>query len=82
MMTQADIIARNEDRNNNSNQEIDSSNIPSQIQVEKPTDFSGRQFPSLHLVDFTEQSPIRPSKYFAPDRYTHRSFFILKIDIR
>jgi hypothetical protein len=91
MMTQADILGKNEETftninlikdlaeqydnavagtilKNNSNQEgstsYDMPTSSSQARLTRPSDFDGNDFPQQEL---TEQSPIKPSKYFADD---------------
>lgn len=56
-MTQADILGRNQDSY------LDSGSA----RINKPTGFD-EQFPEGHVTSLSEQSPIRPSKYFATDR--------------
>jgi hypothetical protein len=65
MMTQADILARNEE---NSTQYTSISN--------KPIGFDS-SFPNIDSFNLSENSPIRPSKYFASDRLT--TLIILRI---
>ena len=54
MMTQADIIGKNEEQSN------------------RPSDFGGDGFP-ISPPNLSEQSPIRPNKYFANDRFVLES---------
>lgn len=87
MMTQADILAKNDETYadvtipaNSRAQNLAYDNPGSQLdevnetasnatqRIPKPTNFGDNQFGSLNAFDLNEQSPIRPSKYFASDR--------------
>lgn len=57
MMTQADILGKNQDPF------LDTTSR----RANKPTGFD-EQFPEAGISNLSEQSPIRPSKYFATDR--------------
>jgi hypothetical protein len=91
MMTQADILAKNEETftninlikdlaeqydnkvagsllknfsNKDTSASYDTATTSSQAQLTRPSDFDGNDFVPYEL---TEQSPIKPSKYFADD---------------
>ena len=68
-MTQADILAKNDKcmlvENIETNQDFEDQQQTAS-RPSKPTNF-GKDFPAINLFNLNEQSPIRPSKYFATD---------------
>lgn len=78
MITQADVLAKEPQLYNEytsirrDNQSFDSTldiGINSN-EISKPSNFP-TEFPEITAPHLTENSPIRPSKYFATDRYLH-----------
>jgi hypothetical protein len=87
MITQADLISRNDKSLLVENAEYapeepdETQPGPSnRTEPQKPTTF-GSQFPTMKLFELNEQSPIRPSKYFADDSAINTSKGLRKIII-
>lgn len=70
-MTQADILGKNQDPF------LESSSTNRRIN--KPTGFD-EQFAEASIPNLSEQSPIRPSKYFATDRFVNENISKLNLE--
>jgi hypothetical protein len=74
-MTQADLLGKNQDTYtelsaNRNNRRDSNQSVEQQVPTRPPTNFGTAQFPDLTgSSTLSEQSPIRPMKYFATDRY-------------
>ncbi len=82
-MTQADLIGKNDKSILVENAEYNPDQVEEEVQPgpsSRPNTF-GAQFPALKIFELNEQSPIRPSKYFAEDSAINASKGLRKIII-